>query len=213
MFFVRLSIAWLFSMNNKTNLSEFAGVFFIKFLCKQLDFIKITLRSLVLIQYFECVLFTDCCFCSFWCRGGSFFLPFFLFSVKCTLVSCLSHVCVCLHVMRVYLLASVYVLLECVTLMHKVSRSACYFVVPNIILFVWFSFFFFYFLIALGFTYLSRFPLSSYSFSDYGGWWDFCRAFFFLLLLLLPFCVYRLACMGMATKKREKRTETMFSEL
>lgn len=142
MFFVRLSIAWLFSMNNKTNLSEFAGVFFIKFLCKQLDFIKITLRSLVLIQYFECVLFTDCCYCFFWCRGGSFFLPFFLFSVKCTLVSCLSHVCVCLHVMRVYLLASVYVLLECVTLMHKVSRSACYFVVPNIILFVWFSFFF-----------------------------------------------------------------------
>lgn len=107
MFFVRLSFAWLFSMNNKTNLLEFAGVFFIKFLCKQLDFIKTTLRSLVLIQYFECVLFTDCCYCFFWCRGGSFFLRFFLFSVKCTLISCLSHVCVCVFTCDVRIFACV----------------------------------------------------------------------------------------------------------
>lgn len=167
-----LNLCWmLFS-----RLLLFLHLFSLNFLCKQLDFIKITLRTLVLMQYFECVSFfagwmaSFCCF--FWWNESEIIL-WMVFSV------CYSFFSLTKRHLLFFSISS-----NDVTLMHNVSGSVCCFVVClvfNIILFVWFSFFFFFFLICFFFhlTFLSHHIFSARL------WW-LEEYFSFLHTLALP---------------------------
>lgn len=173
-----LNLCWmLFS-----RLLLFLHLFSLNFLCKQLDFIKITLRTLVLMQYFECVSFfagwmaSFCCF--FWWNESEIIL-WMVFSV------CYSFFSLTKRHLLFFSISS-----NDVTLMHNVSGSVCCFVVClvfNIILFVWFSFFFFFFLICFFFISLSSHII--YSLQDYG---DLRNIFLFCTLLLFLCILYRL---------------------